>query len=42
MKREAQTEDRGEFRVDDLPPGNYQVAVNASGFAEARLMSRLR
>ncbi len=35
MKREAQSEDRGEFRVDGLPPGKYQVVVNASGFAEA-------
>ncbi len=36
MVREAQTEDRGEFRVDDLAPGHYQVIVNAAGFAEAR------
>ena len=35
MKREAQSEDRGEFRVDGLPPGKYQVVVNAIGFAEA-------
>jgi len=36
MKREAKSEDRGEFRVDDLAPGNYEVVVNAGGFAEAR------
>src|SRR5689334_21111067 len=36
MVREAQTEDRGEFRVGDLAPGNYEVVVNAAGFAEAR------
>jgi hypothetical protein len=26
----------GDFRLDDLPPGSYQVIVNAPGFAEAR------
>ncbi len=36
MVREAQSEDRGEFRVDDLAPGKYQVMVTAAGFAEAR------
>ncbi len=36
MRREAESEDRGEFRVDDLPPGNYRITVNAAGFAEAQ------
>lgn len=36
MRREAQTEDRGEFRIDDLPAGNYHIAVHATGFAEAQ------
>ena len=36
MKRETTSEDRGEFRVDDLAPGRYQVIVNANGFAEAK------
>lgn len=36
LRREAQSEDRGEFRVDDLPPGNYRITVSASGFADAR------
>lgn len=36
MKREAQSEDRGEFRIDDLAPGNYRITVSASGFAEAQ------
>jgi hypothetical protein len=33
--REASTEDRGEFRLDDLLPGNYRVTAEAAGFAEA-------
>lgn len=33
--REAACNDRGEFRIDDLMPGNYQVIVSADGFAEA-------
>jgi hypothetical protein len=36
IKREAQSEDRGEFRIDDLAPGNYRITVSASGFAEAQ------
>ena len=35
LRREAETEDRGEFRIDDLSPGNYQITVNAAGFAPA-------
>src|SRR5579863_1641907 len=35
MQREARTEDRGEFRIDDLPPGTYHVTVSANGFADA-------
>lgn len=34
-RREAQTEDRGEFRIDDLLPGRYSITVSAAGFAEA-------
>ncbi|HET7258245.1 MAG TPA: TonB-dependent receptor, partial [Candidatus Acidoferrum sp.] len=33
--REAACNDRGEFRIDDLMPGNYQVIVSADGFAAA-------
>ncbi len=35
---EVQTvsDERGEFRVDDLVPGTYHLVVNAKGFAEAR------
>ncbi len=36
FKREAKSEDRGEFRIDDLPPGNYHISVSASGFREAK------
>ena len=36
LRREAKTEDRGEFRIDDLPPGNYRLTVKATGFGEAR------
>ena len=35
MQRQGQTEDRGEFRIDDLPAGAYHVTVSASGFADA-------
>jgi hypothetical protein len=34
-QREISTEDRGEFRVEDLLPGAYRITVNASGFAQA-------
>ena len=36
LARQATTEDRGEFRIDDLNPGTYQITVTAAGFAEAR------
>jgi len=35
LRREAQSEDRGEFRIDDLPPGDYRISVEARGFARA-------
>src|SRR5271166_5908326 len=35
VSRQATTNSRGEFRFPDLMPGNYHVAVNAPGFAEA-------
>ena len=35
FERQATTNDRGEFRLDDLQPGDYQLTVNASGFAPA-------
>jgi hypothetical protein len=34
--REATSDDRGEFRLDDLLPGVYGVRVTASGFALAQ------
>lgn len=36
LQREASSEDRGEFRVDDLPPGNYRITVSAANFAQAQ------
>jgi hypothetical protein len=35
-QREASTEDRGEFRLDDLPPGSYRITASAAGFAPAQ------
>jgi carboxypeptidase family protein len=36
MQREASSEDRGEFRLDDLIPGAYRMTVSATGFAPAQ------
>jgi hypothetical protein len=36
FERQATTDPFGDFRLDGLPPGGYQVIVNAHGFAEAR------
>ncbi|HEV3305778.1 MAG TPA: carboxypeptidase regulatory-like domain-containing protein [Candidatus Sulfotelmatobacter sp.] len=36
IQRESLSEDRGEFRLDDLPPGNYHITINAAGFAPAQ------
>jgi Carboxypeptidase regulatory-like domain/TonB dependent receptor len=35
LQREAITDDRGEFRLEDLVPGVYQLIVRAKGFADA-------
>jgi hypothetical protein len=35
LHREATSDNRGEFRIEDLLPGTYHVVVNAKGFAEA-------
>ena len=34
FEREATSDERGEFRMDDLLPGAYHVVVSATGFAE--------
>src|ERR1700726_1180404 len=36
FQREASSEDRGEFRIDDLLPGSYQITVSVAGFAQAQ------
>jgi hypothetical protein len=36
VQREATSEDRGEFRLDDLLPGNYRITISAAGFARAQ------
>jgi len=35
LKREIKSDDRGEFRLNELLPGMYRLVVNAQGFAEA-------
>jgi hypothetical protein len=34
-ERSTACDDRGEFRIDNLPPGNYEVLVMSRGFAAA-------
>jgi hypothetical protein len=36
FQREAVSDDRGEFRIDNLVPGTYHVVATANGFAEAK------
>jgi hypothetical protein len=36
VKREAASQDQGEFRLDDLLPGNYRITISAPGFASAQ------
>jgi hypothetical protein len=36
VKREAASQDQGEFRLDDLLPGNYRITISAAGFAPAQ------
>ena len=36
LQRQSTSEDRGEFRLDDLLPGTYHVSVIAPGFAPAQ------
>jgi hypothetical protein len=35
LHRETSTDQQGEFRLEDLPPGTYQVTIEAPGFAKA-------
>jgi len=36
FERHATTNEQGEFRVNDLPPGDYRLTIKAPGFAEAQ------
>ncbi len=36
VQRTAISEDRGEFRLDDLLPGSYRITVSATGFSPAQ------
>ncbi|MCU1300319.1 MAG: Oar protein [Candidatus Sulfotelmatobacter sp.] len=36
LQRETVSEDRGEFRLDDLQPGTYHITVTAQGFDTAQ------
>ena len=36
LVREGQADQRGEFRLEDLPPGSYELTASAPGFTEAR------
>jgi Carboxypeptidase regulatory-like domain/TonB dependent receptor len=36
VERTATSEDRGEFRLDDLLPGSYRITVSGTGFAPAQ------
>src|SRR5215467_8188400 len=35
LRRETTTDERGEFRLEDLPAGAYHVVVSTRGFADA-------
>lgn len=35
ISRETQSDKRGDFRVEELPPSTFSITVNAPGFAEA-------
>ena len=36
IQRETASESHGEFRIDDLAPGSYDLMVDAQGFAQAK------
>lgn len=35
LQRTVTSQERGEFRIDDLQPGTYRITINAAGFAPA-------
>jgi hypothetical protein len=36
LQRDTASDDHGDFRLDDLLPGNYRITVTAAGFAPAQ------
>ena len=41
LSREGVSDSRGEFRIDDLAPGSYQVTVSARNLADAHSIVRI-
>jgi hypothetical protein len=37
QSRAANTDEQGQFKINDLPPGNYSVTVQASGFKQQQI-----
>lgn len=42
LQRRASSDHHGEFRVDDLPAGEYRIAATAAGFAKAQAYVRVQ
>jgi len=42
IEREVTADSQGEFRIEDLPPGDYKVVVTATGFAESGTVVAIR
>jgi hypothetical protein len=42
LERNSQSGDHGDFRIDDLPPGEYRVTATAAGFSRAQASVRVQ
>jgi hypothetical protein len=42
LVRKTQSDERGEFRIEDLPPVSYGVTATANGFAGAEYIVQLQ